>query len=852
MLTQTNITLKKGLHSKLILNHFHYIKRGFDGGNVRKQHIYHYFTTSKNFNNDKKLLLYTKRTPNILSMGNFLMRKFSTEISKDTSSNNETILNKNDLSDLNNKKIDTLIGKSSNSFNSLDINKFIYSLKNGKINEAKSLILTQDYCTTIDNIIEFKNSLIQHLDFSDAELLNKANDILSDQFIQVSLKFNLHKSDPQVLNLYDELSNKGIPEPYLGLFCVNFLSIIMSRNFELSPPKHVILEFPINIDKKHLETFTNLLKGGDLEGAKTFLKTNNYATTIHDTLEFSDSLRYYLNSNQELYNMSDRFLKEYLRNNLVPTQELEKFIQDYNQYSLTYYIKKSYSQQVLSRYEDLLKKDFIFSDESKLAIFCAYIKSNDDNSALKFFISNISSSSKFSLSDFKKTVQPLLNELEYDKVQEILRHYYIQQISPNTKEITSYVTKIFSNKDQTTKTLALNLYEKLCKLGIPINSITYGAFIMGFLSQDRYNEAEFIYNDMIKRGHKPTQVIYSGMLDGFSRRRVGTKKVIELWNRMLADEIQPDEIAYCAMIETYFINGNIENAIKLFQQMSLDQNIKLNDIVYNRIINGLLLNDRVDESMIIYDQMKKREIFPNIITYNTLINKLFDKKKEQHAMKILQDMQQFNIKPNVTTLTILLKIQFQNRNIDGIQKVLNMFDSLKIKPNVQTYGTLISGLLNDFNDLNSAESAFNEMIYKHGLSPTVHIYTNLIQGYINHGKFQLAEQLYFDLLQNKILPTTATFNILIGGYSKVNNLDKAKQYYNEMIRLGVKPTSSTYKILINGYFASKNMFDASQIYDDMLNVEFIPKDVDLKRFCQVIVQWRSRQSNINQVLKEKK
>ena len=122
--------------------------------------------------------------------------------------------------------------------------------------------------------------------------------------------------------------------------------------------------------------------------------------------------------------------------------------------------------------------------------------------------------------------------------------------------------------------------------------------------------------------------------------------------------------------------------------MSLDQNIKLNDLVYNRLIAGLLLNNRVDEAMIIYDQMKKQNIFPNIITYNTLINKLFDKKK---TMVVLQDMQRFNITPDITTLTTLLKKQFQNRDMKGVQKILNMFDSMKIKPNEQTYGTLISG-----------------------------------------------------------------------------------------------------------------------------------------------------------------
>ena len=67
-----------------------------------------------------------------------------------------------------------------------------------------------------------------------------------------------------------------------------------------------------------------------------------------------------------------------------------------------------------------------------------------------------------------------------------------------------------------------------------------------------------------------------------------------------------------------------------------------------------------------------------------------------------------------------------------------------------------------------------------------------------------------------------------------------------MIRLGIRPSTSTYKALINGYFTSKNMLGASQIYDDMINEKFIPEDFDLKRLCQMIEQWRSRQSNINQ------
>ncbi|CAB5359591.1 unnamed protein product [Rhizophagus irregularis] len=75
------------------------------------------------------------------------MRKYSTEISKDI----ETPLKQ---SDLNNNKNDTLIGKSSDSFNGLDINKFINFLKNGKINEEKSFISTQEYYQQVLNLYD--------------------------------------------------------------------------------------------------------------------------------------------------------------------------------------------------------------------------------------------------------------------------------------------------------------------------------------------------------------------------------------------------------------------------------------------------------------------------------------------------------------------------------------------------------------------------------------------------------------------------------------------------------------------------------------------------------------------------
>ncbi|CAI2183499.1 17412_t:CDS:1, partial [Funneliformis geosporum] len=629
-------------------------------------------------------------------------------------------------------------------------------------------------------------------------------------------------------------------------------------NFELSPKKEFrsstkMAELPLlSINRECLDTFVKALRKGDVEGAKTLLSVNNYATTIHDTLEFSESLRHHLDSNHELYHASDRFLKEYLKTILVPSgnmQELIKLIEDYNQYSLKYYLEKSSPQQVLSIYEGFLQKEnFKLSYESKLVIFCAYIKLNDERSALSFFISEISSSPEFSLPTFTNFIQSLSNELEYNKIQEILRCHYIQKLSPNSEEFTNYIKRLFFNKTLTTTNSALNLYQKLCDLEVKLNSITYGAFIMGFLSHDKYNEAEFIFNDMIKRGQKPTQVIYNEMLDGFSRRR-NVRKIHEIWQQMLDDKIKPDEFAYCAMMETYFRTGESLKAIEMFQQMSLDPKIKLNEIIYNRVIDGLLSNNRVDEAIIIYNQMKNQKITPNIVTYNTLINKLLDKKKEQFAMNVLQDMQQFNITPDVTTLTTLLKRQFQNRNVKGVQNVLNMFDSMKIQPNLKTYGTLINGLVNYFNDLAGAEMAFKEMIYKRGLFPNIQIYSNMIQAYINHGKFSLAEQLYSDLIQNNCFPTTATFNLFIGGYSRAINMDKAIKYYEEMINLRLNPSDNTYKALINGYITSKNMLGASQIYDNMIKAKFIPENTELKKLCQIIEQWRSRQLNINQTLK---
>ncbi|CAG8687365.1 10450_t:CDS:2 [Dentiscutata erythropus] len=167
-------------------------------------------------------------------------------------------------------------------------------------------------------------------------------------------------------------------------------------------------------------------------------------------------------------------------------------------------------------------------------------------------------------------------------------------------------------------------------------------------ANDKYAYSVQVWDDMKKKGHKPTSIIYSTML-GFERK-------------------------------------NYQEALRIFEQMRQD-NIPMTEIIFDRIINGLLWNNRVDEACwylimgdyaaakLAYEEMLSANIRPNTQIYGCMLNVFFKLNDLQNVDQMLNEKFHHEIKHLSNAYKPLLMGYINNNDLNSVTKMLqDMWD----------------------------------------------------------------------------------------------------------------------------------------------------------------------------------
>ncbi|CAG8568879.1 4169_t:CDS:1 [Paraglomus occultum] len=480
--------------------------------------------------------------------------------------------------------------------------------------------------------------------------------------------------------------------------------------------------------------------------------------------------------------------------------------------------------------------------DKALAAFTNYTEADDKTKVIENFVKqryphwrDLSNAEYEPLQDtrLKTELAPYLEGKELEKVMEAIKKYRMTALQ-NDERFSSYLTLLFRVDRWEVAELLYKDFKKYGDLG----EKDYGILLAGFLQCNKYDIAIEIWDDYIAK-NKPTQIIYTIVLDGFSKRTDLTFAE-RVWERMKSDGIEPDSIAYAAMIEAYFRARNPARAAELFEELN-GLRVKLDVVFYNRIINGMCWCMKIKEAMKIYAKMKSNpELEPNLVTYNTLLRGALFAKEYAAAAMLMGDMRARQMSFDTVTLTTYIDRMLSVRDIDAAKKLWDLFRTLGLKPNNVSYGALIGGLIRCGDDA-GAQMKFKEMIEAR-IKPGVQVYTNMIQAFFYRGFVHMAEEMYQRMRQAKVNPTTATYNIMIGGFLEANNVEKAIKVYEEMIASRTKPNQATYNALLGGLVHKKMMDLASVIYDDMIAAKFLPERPDLKRSCEMIKDWRASQT----------
>ncbi|XP_042000725.1 pentatricopeptide repeat-containing protein At3g53170-like [Salvia splendens] len=261
-------------------------------------------------------------------------------------------------------------------------------------------------------------------------------------------------------------------------------------------------------------------------------------------------------------------------------------------------------------------------------------------------------------------------------------------------------------------------------------------------------------------------------------------------------------------------------AFLLFETM-LSDGLKPTVDVYTALVSAYALNGLLDKAFCVIDEMKSvRDCKPDAFTYSTLIKSCIKLHHFDLIELILKEMVHSGIKCTVVTYNILIDGYGKAKHFELMESSLtNMIHSGDCLPDIFTFNSVI-GAYGGCGRIKEMEHWFDEFQLM-GLKPDIVTYNILIKSYGNSGLYpKMASVL--DFMEKRFFsPTIVTYNITIDTFGKAGNIKKMEEIFLKMKHQGLKPNSVTYSSLVSAYCKAGLLGKIESIIKQVVNSDVV-------------------------------
>jgi len=169
--------------------------------------------------------------------------------------------------------------------------------------------------------------------------------------------------------------------------------------------------------------------------------------------------------------------------------------------------------------------------------------------------------------------------------------------------------------------------------------------------------------------------------------------------------VEPDIITYSTIVKGYCVEGDVDRAFVVLEEMVSDNKFAPDEIMYNSILDGCAKQHRVDDALRVLEEMKSSGIGPSNYTLSILVKLLGHARRLGQAFRMVEDLSKENgFRPNVQVYTCLVQACILNRRLE---KALALHDTMVADAGCRVdekfYAVLARGCLQMHQPLKAAE-----------------------------------------------------------------------------------------------------------------------------------------------------
>jgi len=242
--------------------------------------------------------------------------------------------------------------------------------------------------------------------------------------------------------------------------------------------------------------------------------------------------------------------------------------------------------------------------------------------------------------------------------------------------------------------LVNKIYEddELCPLA---NTVMYSSVIKGFTASKQYKKVSAIYAEMKDRNIRPNTITFNTVLNAMATcGMMGEAPELLEDMRKCDPPAEPDVVTYSTIVKGYCIAGNLDAALRFFEETKKHSKVAADEVMYNSLLDGCAKQQRLDQALNLVEEMRQNKIVPSNFTLSILVKLLGRSRQLDQAFEMVETTsKEHGFVVNVQVYTCLLQACINNRQM---RRALALHDEMannSCAPDQKTYTVLVSGCL---------------------------------------------------------------------------------------------------------------------------------------------------------------
>merc|ERR1719486_1894994 len=138
--------------------------------------------------------------------------------------------------------------------------------------------------------------------------------------------------------------------------------------------------------------------------------------------------------------------------------------------------------------------------------------------------------------------------------------------------------------------------------------------------------------------------------------------------------VEPDIVTYSTIVKGYCVEGDVDRAFSVLEDMKSDEKLAPDEIMYNSILDGCAKQHRVEDALKVLEEMKSTGVVPSNYTLSILVKLLGHARRLNQAFRMVEELStQHGFRPNVQVYTCLVQACVLNRRLE---KAMALHDTM--------------------------------------------------------------------------------------------------------------------------------------------------------------------------------